>query len=48
MWGQEAAAKPGGQGIPWPLRGLGEHVVVQARPMQLRQLRLTCGLWKQT
>ena len=30
-WGQEAAARSGGQGIPRPLSGLGEHVVVQAR-----------------
>ena len=43
-WGQDAAAQPGGPGIPRPLSGLGEHVIVQARPMQHRQLRPTHAL----
>lgn len=38
-WGQEAAAQPGGHSVPQPMSGLGEHVVVQARPLQHRQLR---------
>lgn len=42
MWGRDAAA-PGGQGIPRPISGLGEHMVVQARALHHREHRLrTC------